>query len=212
MKFFPAATVATCVVAALAAGNASAQLKAPEPTGPLIVTPAPKGPGGPASAPPQSAPQGGPQGGPPGGGDQPDPLSKDFRACIQKVQDAAQAKGAADPVAAQSCFDSESRRQEAKIANANGRLTKFLSPGEKKRLDEANVAWRRFRDAECSFFAEPKSSPGEAASYAQCVLERTIKRGIDLEGLSMALAQRPAGPAPGAPGAAPAAPAAPAKK
>lgn len=203
MKFFPAAAMATCVLAALAAGNASAQLKSPEPAGPLIVTPPAKGPG---QAAPPAAPQGGPQGGPQGA-DQPDPLSKDFRGCIQKVQDGAQQKGGADPVAAQACFESESRRQEAKIANANQRLTKFLSPAEKKRLDEANLAWRRFRDSECSFFAEPKGSPTEAASYSQCVLDRSIKRGIDLDGLSQALAQRAASaPPPGTP--APAAPAA----
>jgi len=205
MKFTSIAVLA----ALLAAGAAQAQLKMP--------TPAPD-----ASAPASAAPPAGraqaPAGGPPGGNgaapNMPDPLTPEFRACIQKVQEAAQQAKLADPGAAQACFTAETRRQEGKISAGVQRISKGLSANEKKHFDESNVAWRRFRDSECAFFAEPKGSPVEAANNAQCTLDRTIKRALDMDGLSMALAERDAAKnaPPPANAPAPAAPAAPAKK
>jgi len=192
-------TPASLLLAALfAAGSAQAQLKVPPPA---------------PSAPPAGAPQGNPQ------PSMPDPLTKEFHACIQKVQDASQAaKAPPDPVAATACFTAEIKRQEAKMASGTQRVDKGLNPAEKKRLDDANVAWRRFRDVECVFFADPKGSPIDNANNAQCMLDRTIKRAIDMEGLAQALSDKGAPPGagapppPGAPPPAAAAPAAPAKK
>src|SRR5689334_1882617 len=104
MKLFPLVLSA----ALLAAGSAQAQLKAPD-------APAAK-PAAPAPAP--AAPQGGP---PP---NMPDPLSKEFRACVQKVQDAAQAAKQADPVAALACFSAETKRQEGKIGTTLAAVNK----------------------------------------------------------------------------------------
>jgi uncharacterized protein YecT (DUF1311 family) len=195
-------TPASLLLAALfAAGSAQAQLKVPPPA-----------PG----APPAGAPQGNvvqPN--------VPDPLSKEFRACIQKVQDASQAaKAPPDTAAASACFNAEVKRQEAKIASGTQRVDKGLNPAEKKRLDEANTAWRRFRDVECVFFADPKGSPIDSVNNAQCMLDRTIKRALDMEGLALALSEKGAAPGAGAPpppsapppAAAAPAPGAPAKK
>ena len=195
-------TPASLLLAALfAAGSAQAQLKVPPPA-------------------PNAPPAGGPQGNvvqP----NMPDPLTKEFHACVQKVQDASQAaKAPPDPAAAAACFTAEVKRQEAKIASGTQRVDKGLNPAEKKRLDDANVAWRRFRDVECVFFADPKGSPIDNANNAQCMLDRTIKRALDMEGLAMALSEKGAPPGAGAPpppsapppAAAAPAPAAPAKK
>ncbi|HEX4329550.1 MAG TPA: lysozyme inhibitor LprI family protein [Burkholderiales bacterium] len=183
-------TPASLLLAALfAAGSAQAQLKVPPPA-----------PGAPQSGVVQP--------------NMPDPLTKEFHACVQKVQDAAQAaKAPPDPATATACFVAEIKRQEAKITSGTQRVDKGLNAAEKKRLDEANVAWRRFRDVECVFFADPKGSPIDNANNAQCMLDRTIKRALDMEGLALALSEKGAPPGAGAPpppGAPP--PAAPAKK
>lgn len=213
---FSPAVLPALLLALLASGGAQAQLKAPspvqDPSGPLT-SPAPK-PGAPSPAPAAPGGQPNPNVAQP---NMPDPVSKEFRACVQKVQDAGQATKQADPVAAQACFSAETKRQEGKIAGSAQRVSKNLSPGEKKRFDDANSAWRHFRDVECAFFADPKGNPVEAANNAQCVFDRSVRRALDMEGLSLAMAEREAalkaqagaGGAP-APAAAPAA--APAKK
>ncbi|MDB5803260.1 MAG: hypothetical protein JWN73_582 [Betaproteobacteria bacterium] len=180
MKILQPASLAFLLAALFAAGSAQAQLKVPAPA-----------PG----APPAAAPQGNVA-----QPNMPDPLTKEFHACIQKVQDASQAaKAPPDPVAATACFNGEIKRQEGKIASGTQRVDKGLKPDEKKRLDDANVAWRRFRDVECAFFAEPKASPIEAANNAQCMLDRTIKRALDMEGLALAINEKGMGAGPGAP-------------
>lgn len=196
MRFLTPASLALLLAATFGAGSAMAQLKAPA---------------APAPAP----------GGPPGGVVQPqvpDPLSKEFHACVQKAQDAAQqTKKQIDPATAQGCFVPETKRQEAKITAATARAGKILKPADKKRLDDTNVAWRHFRDADCAFFADPKGSAEEAAGNAQCILDRTIQRAVAMDGLATAIQQNGAGgppagnvpPPPDAP--APAAPAAPKK-
>jgi len=204
------AVLPALLAALLASGAAQAQLKMPspaEPSGP-VASPAPK-PGAPSPAP--AAPgQPNPNVAQP---NMPDPVSKEFRACVQKVQDAGQATKQADPVAAQACFTAETKRQEGKIASSSQRISKGLNPGEKKRFDDANTAWRHFRDVECAFFADPKGNPVEAANNSQCVFDRSVRRALDIEGLALAMTEREAamkaqGGAAGAPGAAPAAPAA----
>lgn len=161
MKLLPLAVLA----ALLAAGSAQAQTKA---------APAPGTPSPPPAA--QGAPQ----------PNMPDPLTKDFRACMQKLQESAQAAKAQQPDAAAAlvCFTAENKRQEAKLSAGMARASKVLKPADQKRLEDANVAWRRFRDADCLFLADPKGTANEAAGNAQCVLDRTIRRAVDVEGLA----------------------------
>jgi uncharacterized protein YecT (DUF1311 family) len=183
------AVLPALLLALLASGGAQAQLKMPTPvqdSSAPAPSPAPK-PGTPSPAPGAAQPN--PNVAQP---NMPDPISKEFRACVQKVQDAGQATKQADPVAAQACFAAETKRQEGKIATGAQRVSKILNAGEKKRFDDANTAWRHFRDVECAFFADPKSNPVESANNAQCVLDRTIRRALDMEGLALAMAEREA--------------------
>jgi uncharacterized protein YecT (DUF1311 family) len=180
------------LTALLAALPALAQLRAPPP-------PPPSQQGAGAGA-PLSPGAGAPGPGAPAAPQQ-DPLSRDFRECMQKAQSSAQAKGGeGDAGAFMDCLTAEQKRQESKLAQVVGRLAKFIGTDDKKRLDEANAAWRRFRDANCTFFADPKGAPPINLRHADCRLNVTVGRALELDQLAGYLAQRPAA----TPGAAPA--------
>jgi len=174
MKLIQAATAATFLAALLAAGSAQAQSAAPAPAAPPAGQ-APAAPQSPAQAQPRPQAQ------------MPDPLTKEFHACSQKAIDD---KLADDPGTAIACFKAETKRQEARISAGVTRLARLLNPSEKKRLDEANNGWRHFRDADCAFYADPAGVPPEAATNANCVLDRTIRRVLDLDNIARAYIER----------------------
>lgn len=136
-------------------------------------------------APPQAAQQ--PQGEAP---PQSDPVTREFRACLQKAQAAMQARNAEDPAALLACLNGELKRQESKIAGISGQISKAIPAEGKKRFEEANTAWRRYRDTNCLFLADPKISPQAAVGNADCMLKFTVQRGVDVERLSSMAAQR----------------------
>lgn len=196
-------TFPTAVLACLIALPAWAQLRAPAPPPPPSSSQsgsAGPGPSGQAGAP--SAPR------------EQDPLTREFRDCTQKAQASMQAKQADDPDAIMACLTAEIKRQDGRLAANVGRLTRLISAEDKKRLDDANAAWRRYRDANCLFFADPKGAPPINLRNADCRLNITVGRVLELDQLAGFLSQRPSGPPGGAPAgpaaAPPAAPAAPA--
>ena len=170
MKLFSAASVVAPValIALLAAGSASAQLTMPG-----------QAPGG-ASAPGAPAPQAPPQGAPQGM-QGPDPMTPEFRDCVKKTKEAMEAKKQEDLPAILGCLSGETRRQESRLAASVTKATKSLSAGEKKQLDEANTAWRRFRDANCTFYADPKGPPPANLENADCMLNLTVGRAQEME-------------------------------
>ena len=166
----------TC--ATLLATSALAQLKAPDGA---MGSPAPA-----ASAPPASPPATAPAAAPP----QQDPMTSEFRDCVKRTKEAMEAKKQEDLPAILGCLTAEVKRQEGRMNNAAGRAAKHLSANEKKALDEANVAWRRFRDANCAFYADPKSPPPAILENADCQLNLTVGRGQEMEMLSQNAARR----------------------
>ena len=76
------------------------------------------------------------------------------------------------------------------MSNWTGRVAKHLSATEKKALDEANTAWRRFRDANCAFYADPKAPLPAALENADCQLNLTVGRGQEMEMLAQTAARR----------------------
>lgn len=172
------AMIATLVLVTLAVLGASvhAQLRMPAPG-------AAPAPGGDAPPSPGAPPQGQPQ---------VDPLSKDFRDCIQKAQAAMQAKKADDPAAVHTCLASEIKRQDAKLAGATQKALRVLPPEGKKRLETANADWRRFRVSECGFLAEENSAPPGNLQNADCRLRMTTVRAMDMENLAGMLARQEA--------------------
>ena len=163
-------------LAVLAATPVIAQLRAPAPPPP-----------GAAANPPQEAPAAAQA---PRGAPQVDPLSREFRDCIQKAQAAMQAKNAEDLGLIRNCLTGEVKRQEARFSQHVSKLTTALAPEEKKKLDAANSAWRRYRDANCAFYGDPAGVPPLAVTNAECTLKFTVDRTLELERLTMVVAQR----------------------
>ncbi len=176
-------TLTAILLALLAAGSAQAQLKLPAP-GPSAAAPAPGG--GQQAAPPRT---------PVAPPNMPDPYTREFHACATKTQELMRGKAQDDPGVIQSwkaCFDAETGRQDAKMADRMQRLAKSLTPDEKKRLDASNTDWRRFRNSDCAFAADPKGSAQDAAANSQCIWDRTTERAQLLSVLADAVARRDA--------------------
>ena len=180
-----------------------AQLRAP--SAPLAPPPAPAAP---AASQPMASPPAAPG--------QQDPLTRDFRDCIQKAQAAMQAKKADDPAAIHLCLTAEVKRQDGKLASATQKMAKSLPPEGKKRLDAANADWRRFRNSECNFIADENGPPPGNLENANCKLRMTTIRALEMDGSASMLARQesavkaqqeapaaPALPSAGAPAAAP---------
>lgn len=160
----------------LAATPAAAQLRAPAP-------PPPGAPASPSLEVPTATQA-------PGAAPQVDPLTREFRDCIQKAQAAMQAKNAEDLGLIRNCLTGEVKRQEARFSQHVSKLAAALAPEEKKKLDAANSSWRRYRDANCAFYGDPAGSPPLAVTNAECTLKFTVDRTLELERLTMVVAQR----------------------
>ena len=151
------------------------------PAGAQMTAPAPPPPP-PAQAPAaaQQAPQ----------QQQPDPLTRDFRECIQKAQAAMQAKKADDPAAIFACLTAETKRQETRLGTNVGKLSNTIPPDDKKRLEQAGIDWRRFRDSNCRFIGDPKGTPPINLAYADCILNLTVGRSLEIERMVTMFAQQ----------------------
>lgn len=166
-------SIAAIACGALSATCAFAQLRLPEGG----AAPAPGA--GSASAPaPAAAPQ------------QQDPMTAEFRDCVKRTKEAMDAKKQEDLPAILGCLTAEVKRQEGRMNNSTGRAAKHLTAVEKKALDEANTAWRRFRDANCAFYADPKAPPPAILENADCQLNLTVGRGQEMEMLAQNAARR----------------------
>ena len=182
MKLFSAVALAAPVTlfALLAAGSVSAQLTMPGQTPGGAAAP------GPAAAPaPQAPPQGAPQ-----GMQGPDPMTPEFRDCVRKTKEAMEAKKQEDLPAILGCLSGETRRQESRLAASVTKATKSLTATEKKQLEEANTAWRRFRDANCAFYADPKGPAPANLENADCMLNLTVGRAQEMEQVAQQAGRR----------------------
>ncbi len=201
MKKLRSLALTTILLAAAVPVNA--QLRAPAPPPPAAAP----GPGPSAGGAPQ---------GPAGGPQQVDPLTREFRECIQKAQAAMQAAKADDPGAVHACLTGEIKRQDSRLANATQKVLKVIPPDGRKKLETANADWRRYRGSECAFMADENGPPPANLQNADCRLRMTALRAADLDNLAGMLSrqeaafkaqQENAAPAPATPGAAPPAPA-----
>lgn len=166
-------SIAAIACGALSATCAFAQLRLPEGG----AAPAPGA--GSASAPaPAAAPQ------------QQDPMTPEFRECVKRTKEAMEAKKQEDLPAILGCLTAEVKRQEGRMNSSTGRAAKHLNATEKKALDDANTAWRRFRDANCAFYADPKAPPPASLENADCQLNLTVGRGQEMEMLAQNAARR----------------------
>jgi uncharacterized protein YecT (DUF1311 family) len=81
------------------------------------------------------------------------------------------------------CIGQEIKREDVRLNNAYKVLMAGISPGRKTQLQEAQRAWIKFKDANCSFYLDPDGGSFARIEANQCVLDATIARGRELESL-----------------------------
>ena len=79
------------------------------------------------------------------------------------------------------CILAETKQQDARLNENYKRLMSKLSEERKKALLEAQRAWIRFRDANCTFWDDPAGGQSAAVTAKECILTMTADRASDLE-------------------------------
>jgi uncharacterized protein YecT (DUF1311 family) len=71
------------------------------------------------------------------------------------------------------CTSAETTRQDARLNENYKRLMSKLSEKRKKTLLEAQRAWIKFRDANCSFYYDPEGGSAARLNAKDCFLHAT---------------------------------------
>ena len=79
------------------------------------------------------------------------------------------------------CILAETKQQDARLNENYKRLMSKLSGIRKKALLEAQRAWIRFRDANCTFWDDPAGGQSAAVTAKECILTMTADRASELE-------------------------------
>ncbi len=103
-------------------------------------------------------------------------LSKQFSACMDKSGGVTQ-----DMV---ECIGAETQRQDLRLNKSYKALMATLSPERKKQLQEAQRAWIKFRDSNCSFYFDPDGGSMARINANDCVMTMTANRAKELENLT----------------------------
>ena len=81
------------------------------------------------------------------------------------------------------CISAEYDRQDARLNENYKRLMSKLSPKRREGLLEAQRAWLKFRDANCSFYYDPEGGSAAHLAGTDCTLNATAERATELEDL-----------------------------
>ena len=100
-------------------------------------------------------------------------LSKQFSACMDK------SGGATSGMI--ECLGAETQRHDARLNSAYKAVMEGLSPERKKQLQEVQRSWIKFRDTNCSFYADPDGGSLARVSASQCMMTTTAARARELE-------------------------------
>ena len=100
-------------------------------------------------------------------------LSKQFSACMDK-------SGGATP-AMLDCIGSETKRQDVRLNKAYKEVMGQLSPARKNQLREAQRAWLKYRDANCSFYSDPDGGTLATVNANDCLMSATAARAKEIE-------------------------------
>ena len=103
-------------------------------------------------------------------------LSQAYLACIDK------SNGVTSEML--DCISAELTRQDARLNENYKRLTSKLSAKRKEGLLEAQRAWIKFRDTNCSFYYDPEGGSAAHLAGNECVLNATADRAAELRNLS----------------------------
>ena len=79
------------------------------------------------------------------------------------------------------CILAETKQQDARLNENYKRLMSKLSDERKKAPLEAQRAWIRFRDANCTFWDDPAGGQSAAVTAKECILTMTADRASELE-------------------------------
>ena len=80
-----------------------------------------------------------------------------------------------------SCILAETVRQDARLNEIYKKLLSKLSEEQRKALLDAQRAWIQFRDANCSFYNDPKGGTAAHLSANECILNATADRAKELQ-------------------------------
>ena len=100
-------------------------------------------------------------------------MSKQYTSCMAK------ANGANPDMI--DCIMAEAKQQDARLNENYKRLMSKLSEERKTALLEAQRAWIRFRDANCTFWDDPAGGQSAAVTAKECILTTTADRASELE-------------------------------
>jgi uncharacterized protein YecT (DUF1311 family) len=100
-------------------------------------------------------------------------LTKQHAACMDKSGDTT--------AAMIECMTVETKRQDVLLNKAYKALMTDLSPARKTQLQDAQRAWMKYRDANCSFYYDPNGGTLARVSANDCVMTYTAERARELE-------------------------------
>ena len=81
------------------------------------------------------------------------------------------------------CIVTEEKLQDVRLNKAYKALSANLPPDRKKQLLEAQRAWIKFRDANCSFYNDPDGGSMARVGANDCLMRATTERARELEAL-----------------------------
>jgi uncharacterized protein YecT (DUF1311 family) len=82
------------------------------------------------------------------------------------------------------CIDAENARHDAKLNKAYKKLVAAATKQQKEKLQEAQRAWMKMRDADCEYFNVPDGGTNVSLNLADCVMTHTKQRAEYLEVLA----------------------------
>ena len=103
-------------------------------------------------------------------------LSQTYSACMDK------SKGVTSEML--DCISAEFTRQDDRLNENYKRLMSKLSGKRKEGLLEAQRAWIKFRDTNCSFYYDPEGGSAAHLSGTDCTLSATAARATELKNLT----------------------------
>lgn len=100
-------------------------------------------------------------------------LSKQFSACMDK--------SGGVTVNMLDCIASETKGQDAHLNKAYKEVMGQLTPARKEQLQEAQRFWLKYRDANCTFYADPDGGTIATVSASYCFMSTTAARAKEIE-------------------------------
>lgn len=83
-----------------------------------------------------------------------------------------------------SCIATETRTQDARLNGAYKKLVGQLTASRKSQLVEVQRMWIKYRDANCTFYADPDGGTNAVVSASDCAMSATASRAKELENLA----------------------------